>query len=653
VIIYIDDIPVNVELADCDPTRQLGLMYRHHLPENTGMLFSWPQESIRSFWMKNTTLPLSIAYISGDGRVLNIEDLNPLDLTSIPSAAPAAHALEMNRGWFKKNGVSAGSRIKGLIESKLLRELAEFNFSSSDFYYKEIVEEVVDDILKSLIDGFHKDTFTNTYLWDYPIAPDIWTEYYGDDELAYFDVSVEIIPTIFKADHPGWNIDANAGFGESSEALVHVSIQFSESIEWAPELVDRLRQELFNVIPHEIHHLTQEGKPFERPNCPIAPPAEGDSYFHYFSQACEVPSFLIGFRGEAAQSDLAIGKLIDSYLNNYIKVGKINQDEAEEIKSNWLGHEVWDKEIVQERLIRSYVRALLIEATELPSQYHQKIDAAVTASQFWLQDNSQEEIDEYSSTSGTVMGTDAAEALSLALHQAMEDVGLDVDILVRSHMTDDKEGMTLHPDHPAWPNRWLVDAKWYVSQERQGRNTIDIEIMTSEEDDDIVSSLDQAALMRHITQTIRHELVHYEQMKKQAASKELDEMEAFKEMLADPSQIPDRNKPEYWEVWEPTGKIDPETKEEIIRKEGWKHEEYTQDYLRSHIEVDAHAHDGAEELLAVYGKEDSFDMLRYGFNTTDPKMPNAIKHYFEMLPEDDPALDKFRKKLFTQLERMA
>jgi hypothetical protein len=130
-------------------------------------------------------------------------------------------------------------------------------------------------------------------------------------------------------------------------------------------------------------------------------------------------------------------------------------------------------------------------------------------------------------------------------------------------------------------------------------------------------------------------------------------MEAFKEMLADPSQIPNRNKPEYWEVWEPTGKIDPKTKEEIIRKEGWKHKEYTQDYLRSHIEVDAHAHDGAEELLAVYGEKASMDMLRYGFDVSDPQMPNAIKHYFEMLPEDDPALDKFRKKLFTQLERMA
>ena len=79
-IIYVDDIPVDVELADCDPTRQLGLMYRHHLPENTGMLFSWPDESIRSFWMKNTTLPLSIAYISSDGRVLNVEDLNAVGL---------------------------------------------------------------------------------------------------------------------------------------------------------------------------------------------------------------------------------------------------------------------------------------------------------------------------------------------------------------------------------------------------------------------------------------------------------------------------------------------------------------------------------------------------------------------------------------------
>ena len=242
-IIYVDDIPVDVELADCDPTRQLGLMYRHHLPENAGMLFSWPDESIRSFWMKNTTLPLSIAYISGDGRVLNIEDLNPLDLTSVPSVAPAAHALEMNRGWFQKNGISAGSQIKGLSESKLLREVTEFNLASPDFYYREVVEDVVDDILANITDGFYEDTFVNTYLWDYPISPDIWEEYYADDGSAFFDVNVQIIPTVFESGHPGWNIDANAGWGESSEASVEVLIQFSESLVWVPDMVDQLRQE--------------------------------------------------------------------------------------------------------------------------------------------------------------------------------------------------------------------------------------------------------------------------------------------------------------------------------------------------------------------------------------------------------------------------
>jgi len=651
-IIYVDDIPVDVELADCDPTRQLGLMYRHHLPENTGMLFSWPDESIRSFWMKNTTLPLSIAYISSTGRVLNIEDLNPLDLTSVASTAPAAHALEMNRGWFTKNGITPGSRIRGLVESKLLSESAEFNLSDPDFYYREVVEGVVDDILASLSDGFREDTFTNTYLWDYPISPDIWAEYYADDGSAFFDVNVQIIPTAFEEGHPGWNIDATAGWGESSEASVEVLVQFSKDLVWAPEMLDRIQQELFNAIPHEIHHLTQDGKPFERPNCPATPPAESDSYFHYFSQACEVPSFLIGFRGEAGHSGLAIGKLIDSYLNNYINVGKINQDEAEEIKGGWLGHDVWEREAVQERLIRNYVRALLIEATELPAEYFSAIDDAVTASQFWTEENSQEAITDYDVPQGGMLGTPAITALQAALQSAFNGLGLDIDILVTSHYTEDFEGMTLHPDHPAWPNRWLVDAKWYVSKERPGRNTIDLELMTSEDEDDITSSLDPSALVRHITQTVRHELVHYHQMKKQAKSKELDEMATFKEMLADPSQVPDRNKPEFWEVWEPTGKVDGDG-DEIINKEGWKHKEYTQAYLRSHIEIDAHAHDGAEELLAVYGKDASMDMLRHGFNVSDPQMPNAIKHYFEMLPEDDSALDKFRKKLFTQLEKMS
>ncbi len=276
-------------------------------------------------------------------------------------------------------------------------------------------------------------------------------------------------------------------------------------------------------------------------------------------------------------------------------------------------------------LLREYIRELLIEATTLPDEYFSVIDDAISSSQFWTQPNTQEDIDYYDSGTGGVMGTPAAEALSEALQLAMEEVGLDIDVLVRSHDTDDFEGMTLHPNHPAWPDRWLVDAKWYVSKQRAGRNTIDIEMMTSEEEDDIDSSLNSGALMRHIAQTIRHELVHYSQMKKQAKNKGLDDSGAFEEMLNDPKQIP-------------PGDVD--------------NEEWQKSYLRSHIEIDAHAHDGAEELVAVYTNDEVDDILRGKINLSDKKLPNAIRHYVEVLGLKDKATQKFMSKLYTQVQGM-
>ena len=303
------------------------------------------------------------------------------------------------------------------------------------------------------------------------------------------------------------------------------------------------------------------------------------------------------------------------------------------------------------KLLRRYIRELLVEASELPSEYFSVIDGAVTSSQFWNEPNSQEDIDYYDTGAGGVMGTPAAEALDVSLQQAMNDVGLDIDVLVRSHDTDDLEGMSLHPDHPAWPNRWLIDAKWYVSKERPGRNTIDIEIMTSENEDNIDSVLDSGALVRHITQTIRHEIVHYTQMKKQAKSKGLDDLGAFTEMLSDPSQVPNENDPRYWDVYEPTGKFD-DKGNEIIHKDGFKDDVYKKDYLSSHIEVDAHAHDAAEELLAVYSDSEIKKILRGKVDTADRKLPNAILHYFEILGSKDPATHKFLGKLYTQVEKM-
>lgn len=617
-IISVGGVPAYVELADNDYLRTKGLMHRKSLLPGSGMLFMWPDSAYRSFWMKNTPLPLSIAYITDQGKILNIEDMKPYSLKSVASSDSAMCALEMPQGWFRDNGIKAGDVVTGLFESNLtLTESRAFDFSSPDFYYKEVADEVIGFILDNLdLDSpSSSDSFTSEFAWQYPVSPSIWEEYWEDYGAAFFDVEVKVTPTDFDPNHPGWNIDANAGFGSSSEALIDVDIQLDFS-----RLADHdtLRRELYNVLPHEIHHLTQVGQPFERPNCPAAPPATGDSYFEYFTQACEVPAFLIGFRGEAAQSGLAVEQLIDNYLNNYVAVGKISSMESEEVKSRWLDHNIWGTEHIEEALLRNYIRGLLTEVTSLPQAYFNTIDDAVSASRFWESPNTQEDIDLISSNFGSVLGTPAADVLAQALQQSFDDLELDIDVVVSSMETDNIDGFTIHEDHPAYPNRWLVDAKWYVSKQNPGRNTVDLQIMTAEEP---IKDLDTGALIRHVTQTVRHELVHHAQMKKQAANKGLDDTAAFEEMLQDPSQIPT------------SGKIE--------------------DYLRSHIEIDAHAHDGAEELLAVYGKEKSLNMLRHGFDLTDKKMPNAVKHYFEQLPEDDPTLDKLRSKLFSQIQKMS
>lgn len=646
--LVINGSAINVERVDDHASRQLGLMYRNFLPQDAGMLFSFPNSEERSFWMKNTYIPLSIAYLDVEGKILNIEEMDPHNQNGVRSAGPAMFALEANKGWFTERGVSAGDIVQGLLGNATLQEAANFNLQDSGFHYSDIVEPIIHQIVSKLEEGIQENEFLSTYSWDYPIAPDIWIEHWEDDGAAFFDVNVETILTEFPEDHPGWNIDADAGWGESSEALVNIKLQFSPDFDLDKNALRQIRQELSNAVPHEIHHLTQHGNPFERPNCPAMPPVEGDSYFNYFTQSCEVPAFLIGFRGEAKESGLAVEKLIDGYLNNYVNVGKITQDELAQVKDIWLGHSKWDQDKIEESLLRDYIRGVLLEVTTLPEKYFSVIDNVVSSSRFWEEANSQEDIDIISNRSGEVLGTPAAEALAQSLQDAFDELKLDIDVKISSHETDDISGYTLHPEHPAYPDRWLIDARWYVSKQNPGRNTVDMEMMTAEEE---LPALDSSALMRHITQTVRHELVHYKQMKKQAKNKNLDEPTAFEEMLQDTSQVPNDNDPKYWEVYEPTGELDDEGNE-IIRKEGRK-QLYIQDYLRSHIEIDAHAHDGAEELLASYGKEKALGMLRTGFDLNDRKMPNAIKHYFEQLPDSDPTLDKFRSKLYSQIQKMS
>ena len=105
---------VSVELADDPAERHQGLMYRSDMDAEHGMLFVYPDTAPRSFWMENTAIPLSIAFLDETGRVLNIENMTPYDRSGVPSAGAAMYALEMNRGWFERNGVQVGSVIAGL-----------------------------------------------------------------------------------------------------------------------------------------------------------------------------------------------------------------------------------------------------------------------------------------------------------------------------------------------------------------------------------------------------------------------------------------------------------------------------------------------------------------------------------------------------------
>jgi uncharacterized membrane protein (UPF0127 family) len=102
---------IKAELADNEQTRAKGLQYRTSLAPDHGMLFAYPEEKMLSFWMKNTSIPLSIAFIKSDGVILEIHNMEPFSLESISSSGPAQYALETARGWFKENQVKSGDKV--------------------------------------------------------------------------------------------------------------------------------------------------------------------------------------------------------------------------------------------------------------------------------------------------------------------------------------------------------------------------------------------------------------------------------------------------------------------------------------------------------------------------------------------------------------
>lgn len=109
---------IKAEVAMTQQQQQQGLMFRDRLGENEGMLFAYGAPAQVCMWMKNTLLPLSVAFIDAHGKIVNIEDMKPQTMTSHCGKGLVYYALEMNQGWFKQRNIRAGSIISGLPKGR-------------------------------------------------------------------------------------------------------------------------------------------------------------------------------------------------------------------------------------------------------------------------------------------------------------------------------------------------------------------------------------------------------------------------------------------------------------------------------------------------------------------------------------------------------
>lgn len=104
---------IDTQVARTNAQRQIGLMQRPSMPQTEGMLFVFDEPATQCFWMKNTLLPLTAAFVADDGRIVNLADMKPQTTDSHCSTQPVRYVLEMNQGWFDKKGIKAGSKLGG------------------------------------------------------------------------------------------------------------------------------------------------------------------------------------------------------------------------------------------------------------------------------------------------------------------------------------------------------------------------------------------------------------------------------------------------------------------------------------------------------------------------------------------------------------
>jgi hypothetical protein len=249
------------------------------------------------------------------------------------------------------------------------------------------------------------------------------------------------------------------------------------------------------------------------------------------------------------------------------------------------------------------------ELTKLAPKFFSGLDKAITSSKFWMQDNT----DDSWHVRNSQPQTDAAKRLQDALRIFAKTNDTNIIFYVESPIDTESGHYTLGPDHPADLSDWLFNANFTVA-EKSGRKKITLDLMILSDDYDM-DDLSTTRLTNHIASTIRHELIHYGQIKKQTSDRgERSMLSTFRKMKQDPHQIPNEASPKYknakTDKWLPGGQ-----------------EHYYKDYLEAHIEVDAYAFETADLLVKKFGKQGAIDILRRKINFDDPNLPTALTKY--------------------------
>jgi hypothetical protein len=281
-------------------------------------------------------------------------------------------------------------------------------------------------------------------------------------------------------------------------------------------------------------------------------------------------------------------------------------------------------EQIMKLLLESW-REYLNEVTTIPRDLKQGLKDAIINSQFWTSPHTEDQVDLVGENE---FGTPAIEILMDALNDAAENLGTDLYFLLT---VDDTEKYTLGPDdqYGGYPNNWMMQGQ-YRGPEKD-KHVIWLEFRPLSKNYNM-DDLNPDELARIVSRTINHELVHYEQLKKQAESKGISEEEAWYEMECDPKQTPVTDPDEYRKRCE---REPPEPDESRVG------------YLTRHIEVDAFAHEAAEQLLDMYSVDEAFQLIK----TRAPELRGVVRDYLNVLGDNPAELKKFWSKLYTQIER--